>query len=188
MGAKPPRKLNTSAPKGQKKQQELTQEMDENLKDWDSNNSENNIEEKRVTLKGKVYQTASDVLGHPERKHQDWFNEHDEHLRKLLEARNTARQENLQCGTRLKKKKYSKAQSELQTYTREMKAKWWDEKAEELQTAADRRDMKTVFTGLREIYGPKPRGLIQLKAMDGETVCRRKQRSWTDLQITLTNY
>ena len=24
--------------------------------------------------------------------------------------------------------------------------------------------MKTFFTGLREIYGPKPRGLIQLKA------------------------
>ena len=53
-----------------------------------------------------MYQTASDVLGHPERKHQDWF---DEHLKKLLEARNTARQENLQCSTRLKKKKYSKA-------------------------------------------------------------------------------
>ena len=56
-----------------------------------------------------MYQTASDVLGHLERKHQDWFDEHDEHLKKLLEARNTARQENLQCSTRLKKKKYSKA-------------------------------------------------------------------------------
>ena len=45
-GANPPRKLNTSALKGQKKQEELTQEMDENLKDWDSNNAENYIEEK----------------------------------------------------------------------------------------------------------------------------------------------
>ncbi|XP_068714174.1 uncharacterized protein [Montipora foliosa] len=102
--AKPPRKLNISALKGQKKQEELTQEMDENLKDWDSNNSENAIEEKWATLKDTVCQTASDVLGYPERKHQDWFDEHDEHLEKLLEARNTARS---------KMKKYSKAQSEL---------------------------------------------------------------------------
>ena len=94
-----------------------------------------------------MYQTASDVLGHPERKHQDWFDEHDEHLKKLLEARNTARQENLQCSTRLKKKNTQRLeQSELQTYTRKMKANWRDEKAEELQTVADRRDMKTFFT------------------------------------------
>ena len=119
MGAKPPWKLDTSALKGQKKQQERTQEMDENLKVWDSNNSENNVEEKWATLKNTVYQTASDVLGHPERKHQDWFDEHDEHLKKLLKARNTARQENLQRSTRLKKNKYAKTQSELHTYIRE---------------------------------------------------------------------
>ena len=36
--------------------------------------------------------------------------------------------------------------------------------------------MKTFFTGLKEIYGPKPRGLIQLKAMDGETVLQEKAK------------
>ena len=121
-----------------------------------------------------MYQTASDVLGYPERKHQDWLDEHDEHLKKLLEARNTARQENLQCNTRSRRKKYSKAQSELQKYTIEMKSNWWDEKAQKLQIAADRKYMKTFFTDLREIYGTKPRGLIQLKAMDGETVLQEK--------------
>ena len=146
------------------------------MKDRDSNNSENDIEEQWATLKDTVYHTASDALGYPERKHQDWFDEHDEHLKKLLEARNTARQKNLQCNTRLRREKYSKAQSELQKYTRDMKSKWWDEKAEKLQIAADRKDMKTFFTGLREIYGPKPRGLIQLKAMDGETVLQEKDK------------
>ena len=57
-----------------------------------------------------------------------------------------------------------------------MKSNWWDEKAEKLQIAADREDVKTFFTGLREIYGPKPRGLIQLKAMDGETVLQEKDK------------
>ena len=106
------------------KQEEPTREMDKKVKDWDSNNSDNDIEKKWATLKDTVYQTASDVLDHPERKHQDWFDEHNEYLKKLLEASNTARQENLQCNTRLKKKKYSKAKSELQKYTREMKANW----------------------------------------------------------------
>ena len=57
-----------------------------------------------------------------------------------------------------------------------MKFNWWDEKAKKLQIAADRKDMKTFFTGSREIYGPKLRGLIQLKAMDGEMVLQEKDK------------
>ena len=44
-GGKPPRKLDTCALKGQRKQKELTQ------KDWDSNNSEKDTDEKWATLK-----------------------------------------------------------------------------------------------------------------------------------------
>ena len=57
-----------------------------------------------------------------------------------------------------------------------MKSRWWEEKAKELQTAADRRDMKAFYTGLREIYGPKPRGLIQLYDLDGTTVLQEKEK------------
>ena len=38
------------------------------------------------------------------------------------------------------------------------------------------KDMKTFFTGLREIYGPKPRGLIQLKAPDDKSVLQGKDK------------
>lgn len=78
------------------------------------------------------------------------------------------------CNTRSKKKKYSQTHSELRGYTREMKSTWWEERAKDLQTAADRKGMKTFYNGLREIYGLKPRGLIQLKAVDGETVLQEK--------------
>ena len=84
------------------------------------------------------------------KKHQDWFDEHDELLKKLLEASTTARQENLQCNTRSKKKNYSKAQSELQKYTRKMKSNWWEKSGGTPQTVADMKDMKTLFTDLRE--------------------------------------
>ena len=57
---------------------------------------------------------------------------------------------------------------------REVKIRWWQEKAKELQTAADKRDMKAIYTGLSEIYGPKPRGLIQLYRCDGSIVIKEK--------------
>lgn len=101
--------------------------------------------------RNSVCQTVSRVLGSSKRKHQDWFDEHDKCLQNVLATRNTGRKKMLHCNRRLKKKRclYS------QKYTRGMKFNWWEEKAGVLQTAADARDMKIFFTGLREIYGPK---------------------------------
>ena len=126
-----------------------------------------------------VYQTAGDVPGHPEKKHQDWFDEHDKHLKKPLKARNTSGQENLQCNTKSKKKKIQR-----QKCTRKTKSNWWKKKLkkkkkpEELQTAVDMKDMKTFFKALMEtyMYGPKPRGLIQLRALNDESVLQWKDK------------
>ena len=41
-------------------------------------------------------------------------------------------------------------------------------KAEELQTAADRNDMKGFHNGLNEIWGPRKLGSVQLKSTDGQ--------------------
>ena len=47
-----------------------------------------------------------------------------------------------------------------------------------LQTAVDMKDMKTFFTSLRKTYGPKPRGLTQPKALDGESALQGKDKIW----------
>ena len=39
----------------------------------------------------KVFSTASSVLGKQGQKHQDWFEEHNEHLLKLTEEKDKAR-------------------------------------------------------------------------------------------------
>lgn len=51
-------------------------------------------------------------------------------------------------------------------------------KPEELQTAVDMKDMKTFFKALMEtyMYGPKPRELIQLKALNDESVLQWKDK------------
>ena len=86
-------------------------------------------------------------------------------MKKLFEARNIARQESLQCNTRPKKKKVQR-----------LRVSYRSTSEEEFQTAVDMKDMKTFFTGLREIYDPKPRGLIQLKAPDDESVLQGKDK------------
>ena len=42
----------------------------------------------------------------------------------------------------------------------------------------DMKDMNAFFTSLRKTFGPKPRGLIQLKAPDGESVSQGKDKIW----------
>ena len=58
-----------------------------------------------------------------------------------------------------------------------MKSKWWEEKAEGLQQAADTNDMKAFYNGLREIYGPQKRGTGQLVAEDGVTLLKEKDET-----------
>ena len=40
-------------------------------------------------------------------------------------------------------------------------------KAEELQRAADRNDMKGVYSGLKEVWGPQTKQPVHLKSYDG---------------------
>ena len=52
-------------------------------------------------------------------------------------------------------------------YTRARKSEWWEMKAEELQRAADRNDMKGFYSGLKEVWGPQTKQPVHLKSSDG---------------------
>ena len=116
VATKPPSKLNTKKLKAKETQAELAKHMDSNLSSLGERDA--GVEENWKQLRDVVYDTAKSVLGKPDRKHQDWFDEYDERLQQLIETRNKARDAKLKCGTRSKKKVYSKAQSALQKYTR----------------------------------------------------------------------
>ena len=58
----------------------------------------------------------------------------------------------------------------MQTATkrsRALKSDWWERKVVELQRAAERNDMKGFYNGLKEVWVPKKKGLVQLKSTDG---------------------
>ena len=105
-----------------------------------------------------AYQAAEELLGKPSRKHQDWFDNNDKELNHLLQARNETKARLMQTNTRGNHVKLTSARSNLQKYTRQMKSRWWEEKAEALQVAADKNYVKEFHTGLREVYGPQNGG------------------------------
>jgi len=56
-------------------------------------------------------------------------------------------------GNSSKKSAYTRAHCAAQRRLRQMKNEWWAKKAQELQQAADQRDMKAFYHGLRAVYG-----------------------------------
>ena len=58
---------------------------------------------------------------------------------------------------------YKDACRMLQKRTRALKSDWWERKAVELQRAADRNDINGFDNGLKEVWGPKKNGSVQLK-------------------------
>ena len=55
----------------------------------------------------------------------------------------------------------------LQKCTCALKSQWWERKAVELQRAAKRNGMKGLYSGLKEVWGPKKRGPVHVKSTDG---------------------
>ena len=49
------------------------------------NLSSEDPEEKLTVFQNVVYSSAATIIGHPSRKHQDWFDENDEEIKSLLE-------------------------------------------------------------------------------------------------------
>ena len=54
------------------------------------NLSSEDPEENWTVLQKVVYSSAATTIGHPSRKHQDWFDENEEEIKLLLEEKQTA--------------------------------------------------------------------------------------------------
>jgi len=74
-----------------------------------------------------------------------------------------------------KKSAYTRARGTAQKRLRQMKNEWWASKAQELQHAVDRRDMKTFYHGLRAVYGPRDSGSVPVRSLNGSSLITDRQ-------------
>ena len=103
-----------------------------------------------------VHSTSATTIGHPSRKHQDWFDENDVEIKSLLEERrhlHKAHQENTSSVS--KKAVYSNMCKTVQNRLRDRQDSWLSKKAEEIQSFADRKDMKKFHDALKTIMTKK---------------------------------
>ena len=157
-GTSKPTKLNTA---------KLSATSHRALAQWEE--KENSTpDEEWAALQQIVYNTAKTYLGKPDRKHQDWFDPNDQKLQTLMSRRDQAHQRVLQTrSTRSTTTAYKDACKLLQKRTRALKSDWWERKAVEPQRAADSNNMKGFYNGLKEVWGLKKKGPVQLKLTDG---------------------
>ena len=96
-----------------------------------------------------------DSFGPVSRKHQDWFDMNDEKIQGLLKEKHQKHKAYLSDTSSVSNKAaYSNVCKTVQTRFRDMQDSWLSSKADEIQSFADRKDMKKFFNVLTTVYGP----------------------------------
>ena len=125
---------------------------------------------------GQFHSSAATTLGHLSRKHQDWFDENDDEIQRLLEKKHRlhkAHQDDT-CSV-FKKAAYSNICKTVQTKLRDKQESWLRKKTEEIQSFADKKDMKKFHDALKNMYGPKSSGVTTLLSANGSTLLTDKE-------------
>ena len=117
-----------------------------------------------------------DSLGPVSRKHQDWFDENDKEIQGLLEEKHQKHKAYLRNTSSVSSKTaYSNICKTVQTRLRDMQDFWLRKKADEIQSFADRKDMKKFFDTLKTVYGPQSSGTTPLLSADGTSLLTDKE-------------
>ena len=109
-------------------------------------------------------------MGHPSRKHPDWFDENDEEIKLLLEEKNCLHKAHQDDASSVSNKAdYSNICRPVQNRLHVMQDSWLSKKAEKNQSFADRKDMKKFHDALKTIHGPESSGATRLLNAHGST-------------------
>jgi len=148
----------------------------------DSNDS-CTINEEWTRIKDITYKAATDTLGFITQRHEDWFDDNDSVASSLLQTMHTTHLAYINDKeNQAKKSAYHRAKQQTQAKLREMKNNWWRGKAELLQMAADRHDMRAFYADLKAVYGPRTAGSTSVKSTDGTLLTDRSKilERWAD--------
>ena len=134
------------------------------------------VDESWTVFRDTVHSSSMDSLGPVSRKHQDWFDENDKEIQGLLEEKHQKHKAYLRNTSSVSSKTaYSNICKPVQTRLRDVQDSWLRKKADEIQSFADRKDMKTFFDALKIVYGPQSSGTTPLLSADGTSLLTDKE-------------
>ena len=120
------------------------------------------------TFKKTTLKVAEEVLGPPERKHRDWFDENDPLIKPLLDRLHDLHLKVIEDKDDDRKAvDYRACKQQTQQSLRHMKNTWWRGRAAVLQEAADSRNYKTFYQELKAVHGPQYKASPTVKSKDG---------------------
>ena len=140
-------------------------------------------EKRWASFRDTVYSAAEESVGHLQRKHQDWFDDNNAEIKSLLSEKKKAHEAWISDPNSIaKKQRFKSIQNLLQSKIRQMKDKWWADKAAEIQSYADQRASKAFFSGLKMVYGPSSQTNAPLKSSDGTLLTEKSDilDRWTE--------
>ena len=137
-------------------------------------------------FKKEVYEQGVNILGLRTVKHRDWFDDNSSTINELLETKRLAllrklnsKPENMDKLSR----EYAGVRSHVQKRLRQIKNQWWTALAEEIQLAHNRNDSKSLYSLLRQAYGPKSPTSVPLLLKDGSSLAKSPEdimKRWTE--------
>nr|VZI28074.1 unnamed protein product [Spirometra erinaceieuropaei] len=153
---------------------ELAQRLD-NLPIADAAAAENaSVENRWRQLRDTVQSTALAVLGRAPRQHQDWFDDNDAAISKLLAEKNRLDKAYVDHPTEDNKAAFFSSRRHLQQRQREMQDAGTARKAEKIQNYADRNEWKNFFSPIKAVYGPPTKATAPLLSADGSSLLTEK--------------
>ena len=127
------------------------------------------IEHHWTTLREAMTRAAEEILGYTTKKRQDWFDENDTTITRLIEVKRQARLASENQPTAANKCAHKLAEADCQRGIREAQNTWWQRKSAEIQSFADQRDLRSFHAATKEIFGPTRSSVGVLKDADGIT-------------------
>ena len=171
---KVPKKLDVSKLKQDSKKQAFVNDLCSRLDALE--HSSKDVDEGWTVFRDTVHSSAMDSLGPVFRKHQDWFDENDNEIQGLLEEKHQKHKAYLRNTSSVSSKTaYSNICKTVQTRLRDMQDSWLRKKADEIQSFADRKDMKKFFDALKTVYGPQSSETTPLLSADGTSLLTDKE-------------
>ena len=137
-----------------------------------------------------LYSVSAEFLGTKKKSHKDWFDENDHEIREILANKNRRHNNYMSNPSTSNAAAWRSARADTQRQIRELKDRWWLERAKEIQEHADCGRMKEFYDAIKAVSGPTANPLVPLRAEDGATLLKDKEsilNRWASYFSSLLN-